>query len=195
MKLQKKNYHLLKIIKIAAIFIIFSAVNLYSNNVGNTDSIKIKLPKIPDINFNDISNKDYNVKLTFNNKEMAEGSIQLRLSSITVYVEKKRVQINISQISSIVIKSWKGYKRGDSAHIFYPIVFEISLSDKNKYIAYNVPGLLKILFKQNISQKYVYSYFYDYWKNNKWQNSGSSILSYPETNPHPQTLVQIDFLK
>ncbi len=47
----------------------------------------------------------------------------------------------------------------------------------------------------NDKQKFIYTYFYDYWVNNKWDNSNSKKLTFPETNPHPATVIQFDFLK
>jgi hypothetical protein len=70
------------------------------------------------------------------------------------------------------------------------------MKDKKVYVSDgNIPKLNRLMFKNVKGNRFIYSYFYDYRKNNAWKNSGEADMRYPETNPPPGTLVRIIFLK
>jgi hypothetical protein len=107
-------------------------------------------------------------------------------------VEKRKV--NISSIDSIEFNKWKGAEARENEFLFYPARIKIVFADK-KII--ECRSDIKILSRLNLidgkNSVFLYTYFYDYRKNNAWRNTGQADMSYPETNPHEDTVVRIVF--
>ncbi len=106
--------------------------------------------------------------------------------------------IKISDIKSIDFLKWSGKEYRKNSYLFKPSTIKITLNDGSSLtIEGNIPRLNRISFLSNgrSGKRRIYSLFYDYFTKGKWVNSGRSEKSYPEENPHRETLVRIQFLE
>ena len=167
-------------------------------------------PRIPDTPFQPrvdinetrhaLGDHTYRVSLINARGDKRSGLLALKTDFIDIdvsdhgSVEKRKV--SIASIDSIEFKKWKGTEGRGNEFLFYPAQIKITLADKKIIECRSDIKILNRLTlidgKNSVSQ---YTYFYDYRENNAWRNSGRSDLSYPETNPHEDTVLQIVFFR
>jgi hypothetical protein len=129
-----------------------------------------------------------------------EGSLMLDFDALDIEVmdggAARRESIPLAGIDSIAFMQWHGTERRKNEFAFYPSRTRIIMKDKKVYICErNIPRLNRLAFKNAGGSRFIFSYFYDYRKNNAWKNSGEADMRYPETNPPPGTLLSIKFKK
>ncbi|OHD66339.1 MAG: hypothetical protein A2176_07595 [Spirochaetes bacterium RBG_13_51_14] len=130
--------------------------------------------------------------------ERLSGSLLVPFNSLEIEFNedgKSRIRnVELSGIESIEFTRWRGIERRKNEFAFYPVRARITLSDK-KIIecGRNIPQLNKMFFHDSRVTSSIYSYFYDYRKDNVWLTSGHTEIDYPETNPNGNTVVRIIF--
>jgi hypothetical protein len=168
-----------------------------------TKSPELRIPRDPDPPAVDIKEKnkgkpeDTRVTVETMKGEPMEGSLILDFDLLDIEVGTARKEsIPLAGIDSIEFIQWRGTERRKNEFAFYPCQTRIIMKDKKVYVSdRNIPKLNRLMFKNVKGNRFMYSYFYDYRKNNAWKNSGETDMRYPETNPPPGTLVRIIFLK
>lgn len=81
--------------------------------------------------------------------------------------------IKIKEISKITVQMWER-RTTINNNVFYPSRYELLFNDNRKIIINgNIDSLNKIK-TGNKKSGYIYFYYYDYFKNGKWINSGVS---------------------
>ncbi len=128
------------------------------------------------------------------------GSLVVKFGSLEVETmeggARRKTAVAIADIESIEFTRWRGTERRKHEFTFYPSDMKIILRDKKMLLCTGGAALLnRLAFRSGGESRFIYSYFYDYWKNNAWRNSGQSDRNYPETNPFGDTLVKILFLR
>jgi hypothetical protein len=171
-----------------------------------TKSAELRIPKNPDAPAVDIRQKDKikpeDTAATVETMmgEPVAGSLILDFDALDVEVvdggAARRESIPLAGIDSIEFLQWQGTERRKNEFAFYPSRTRIIMKDKKAYICErNIPKLNRLKFKNVGGSRFIFSYFYDYRKNNAWKNSGEADMRYPETNPPPGTLLRITFTK
>ncbi len=140
----------------------------------------------------------YRVSLINARGDKRSGLLALKTDFIAIDVsdhgsiEKRKG--NISSIDSIEFNKWKGTEIRGNEFLFYPAQIKIVFADKKIIECRSDIKILNRLTlidgKNSVS---LYTYFYDYRENNAWRNTGQPDMSYPETNPHEDTVVRIVF--
>jgi hypothetical protein len=171
-----------------------------------TKSTELRIPRDPDPPAVDIKEKDKGkpednrVTVETMKGEPMEGSLILDFDLLDIEVmdggAARKESIPLAGIDSIEFIQWRGSERRKNEFAFYPIQTRIIMKDKKVYICgRNIPKLNRLMIKSAKGSRIMFSYFYDYRKNNAWKNSGEADMSYPETHPSPGTLVRIIFSK
>jgi len=169
-----------------------------------TKSPGIRIPKEPDPPAVDIKEKNKTkpeyaaVTIETMKREPMEGSLVLDFDSLDIEVmdggAARRESIPLADINSIEFIQWHGTERRKNEFSFYPSQTRIIMKDKKVYTCErNIPKLNRLAFKNVRGSRFIFSYFYDYRKNNAWKNSGEANMRYPETNPPPGTVLRISF--
>ncbi len=163
-----------------------------------------KDPPPPSVDLRDLKEgkRETNISSTIVNArgDKKTGSLEMQTGSIEVTVVEERAHIKtavaIADIDSIEITRWRPIERRRNEFVFYPAEIRIVLRDRKTLLcAGSVPLLNRLSFKDSGGSRFVYSYFFDYWKHDAWKNCGRSDKSYPETNPPDETLVKIVFIR
>ena len=128
------------------------------------------------------------------------GALAVKSGSIEVEtVEeggRRKMTVAIADIETIEFTRWRGVERRKNEFAFYPSETRILLRDKKALVCRgSIPLLNRLAFKYGGESRFIFSYFYDYWKHDAWKNSGQTGREYPETNPSGDTLVKIIFLR
>lgn len=158
---------------------------------------QIKTPvidNIPDINFNAVETTEkYKVKVTLYGKEPLQGEIILNAgSSINPLGGGGRIY-PFSDIVRISVTMWSKQRRG-SGWVFYPECYEIILRDNTRLVYKgNLEFLNRIRFTEEQKKTgFVYTYFYDYFKQGKWINTGTPGEQTLPSRPASGTLYIIE---
>lgn len=174
---------------------------------GETPARELRIPKDPDSPAVDIKeNKDQGkvsdipVTVETVRGDAMTGSLIINFNVLEIdimdngSVQKKA--ISLADIDSIEFIRWHGIERGKNEFAFFPSRMRVVTADKKIYECCRyTPQMNRLLFKNFKGNRFIYSYFYDYRKNNTWKNSGESDMRYPETNPPAGTLLRIMFTK
>jgi hypothetical protein len=108
----------------------------------------------------------------------------------------RKETIPLAGIDVIEFIRWRGTERRKHEFAFYPSLTRIRMGDKKVYeCGRNIPKLNKLLFKNFKGNRFMYAYFYDHRKDDRWKNSGEPDMRYPETTPPSGTLLRIIFTK
>jgi len=142
-------------------------------------------------------NLSYQVTLNFANGKTQNCKLLFPVDKISVKLSNKQNKsFLISEINSIECVNWQGEKKSKDTFLFKPNKVIINL--KNKSVIETI-GIYKDFLTINAENpegkkmKY-YMFYYDYWRNNVWDNSKQNDRSYPESHPNPQTVVKISFI-
>ncbi len=127
------------------------------------------------------------------------GTLTVKFGSIEVSADEggtlRKMSLPIAAIDSIEFTRWRGVERRKNEFAFYPAGMKITMLNKKVLLCNGGVSLLnRLAFRDSGGSRFVFAYFYDYWKNGAWRNSGQSDRSYPETNAPGDTLVKIIFL-
>ncbi len=144
----------------------------------------------------------FRVEVVFGNGEIKRGNILLPDKKI-IFQRVNRKDGNrterISAIKSVKFLKWMKKNIKDNIFLFSPVSSIIILKNNSKiYYNKNIKIFNRIDFYTdgNKKRKYkIYSIFYDYWYNNRWEISKSRNINYPETNPNDRSVVEIKFLQ
>jgi hypothetical protein len=121
----------------------------------------------------------------------AEMNIILN-SDILIFADNKKVKVR--DISRINVLLWEKRSRLNK-HTFYPSRYEVFYSDYKKEILNgNVESLNKIRTADKKSG-YIYLYYYDYYRNGKWTNSGVSDFDGLVSKPAEGCAVSIELIQ
>jgi hypothetical protein len=109
---------------------------------------------------------------------------------------RRKMTVAVADIESIEFTRWRGVERRKNEFVFHPSEMKIILRDRKSLLCTgSVPLLSRLPFTHGGENRFVYSYFYDYRRNDAWKNSGQAKREYPETNPFGDTLVKIIFIR
>ena len=160
----------------------------------------IQQPKNPQVIFkNPITSFHYNVTISYANGAKEQGSIEVPFKVITVMYKQGKAIVkrteSMSALKSIQFLKWKIEKKKSNAYGFFPNNITVIFKDRTIIERHgNIKGFNKLTFyRKDKPKKFIYSFFYDYWINKMWQNSGKREADFPETNPHKDTVVSILF--
>jgi hypothetical protein len=170
-------------------------------------SRELRIPKDPDVPAVDIDEKKDKgnsegipVTVVTVKGEAMTGSLIPDFDVLEIDVmdngTARKESIPLVSIDTIEFTHWHGTELRKNEFAFYPSQTRITMKDKKAYVCgRNIAKLNKLLFKDFRGNRFVFSYFYDYRKNNVWKNSGEAEMRYPETNPPVGTLLRIMFMK
>ncbi len=154
--------------------------------------------EVPEIEFNiSESSERYKVKITMYGKEPVEGEIILGAGASIYPSGNSGIIYPFRNISRITVNMWNKSKKGSGCWIFYPEGYEIILKD-NSRVSHrgNIAFLNRIRFVEGKKkQSYIYTYFYDYYKNGKWVNTGIAGLEGRPSNPASGSVYIIEVMK
>ncbi len=149
-------------------------------------------PDIPEIDNSVISGFKFKMRIILQGKTspIEEGMV---LDSDVLTTADNRV-LKLNDISKINITLWE--KRSKiNRHIFYPSQYEIFFRDYRKVIINGNIELLNRVKRSNKKSGYIYLYYYDYFKNGKWINSGVSDFNAPVSKPAEGCAVSIELIQ
>jgi len=164
-------------------------------------------PFSPDVNTNiDKDNLTVKTRVTLNGKDhfivKARVTLQGRdkllisfiaLSSDVLIAGKNRFKI--SDLTKINILKWKRSEKKTDSYIFYPDRYELFFRDyRNQIVNGNIESLNKIIVMEKKSYN-IYLYYYDYFKDNKWTNSGGRDFNAAFTTPIDGTVISIELIE
>ncbi len=125
--------------------------------------------------------------------DLQSGFIEVQAAEEGTYSKKN---VAFGDIQSIEFTRWRGAERRKNEFVFRHWEMRIVLIDKKALQCRgNIPALNRIAFRDSRGGRAVFSFYYDYWKDGAWKNSGRTDRIYPETNPLGDTLVKIIFIK
>jgi hypothetical protein len=154
-------------------------------------------PKDPSVefNFNGSNEKTFPVEIDCAGIQKINGKIYLKTANISFVNNGEKLQIKIEDLKSIEFLEWREKADENNSFIFIPS--KVFLEDKkgHQYDLNELPEFNMIEYSENSKRKKMYAYFYDYWKNGKWQNSGTEDRSYPLKNPLQGTMLKIIFIE
>ena len=156
------------------------------------------LPTGPEVNYNDslkssIRKHSFNVVICYGNKRKERGIIELNNNMISP-LKKMKKQIKITEIKSIEFIRLKGIRQSKNTYLFLPYESMIALKDGKLIPCKNWYFQKKFLFIYSGNKRSIYTIFYDYRVNEKWEYSKKTDFKFPETHPNPKTVVKIVFL-
>lgn len=149
---------------------------------------------VPDVEFNKAETiEKFKASVTIYGKGAANGEIILNAgASINPSCDSGRIY-TFSDISRITVVKWSVQRKG-SGWIFYPDRYEIVL--KNKTVIQhdgNLGFLNRIRFARSEGREStLFTYFYDYFRNGKWLNTGAAGEKTPPSKPAAGTLYIIE---
>lgn len=131
---------------------------------------------IPDVGFNAAETSEkYAAGVTLYGKEPLKGEIVLNIdASISTSDDSGKIY-SLREISRITVTAWSGKRKG-AGWIFYPESYGIILKDGTR-LAHNgnLEFLNRIRFTQHGGRSfYIYTCYYDYFRNGKWVNTGGT---------------------
>ncbi len=175
-----------KIIPFIIIFIFHQSLMLFSQ-VKEPDR-----PDIPELNNSIVSGFKFKVKITVQGK-VSSIEEEINLNSDVLITQDNRA-IKIIDISRINITLWE--KRSKlNRHTYYPSQYELFFRDYRKIVINgNIELLNRIKFSNNKS-RYIYTYYYDYFKNGKWVNGGASDFNAFSSKPADGCAVSIELVQ
>ena len=152
-----------------------------------------ELPYIAGINSNiDFQDFSFKSRISIQGKTgFTEGNVVLN-SDVLIYPDKR--QIKVKDVSKITVLMW-GKRSRLNKHTFYPSRYEIFYRDYRKEI---LNGNIESLNKIKISNKktaYIYLYYYDYFKDGKWSNSGVTDFDATSIKPAEGCAVSIELIQ
>jgi len=148
-------------------------------------------PNIPEINNMIESGFIFKVKLSIQGKPSSiEGRIDLNTDE-WITADKRAIKLN--DISKITIIMW-GKRSKLNRHTFYPSRYELFFRDYRKIIINENIELLNRIKLSNKKPGYYYSYYYDYFKKEKWINSGSTDFDAFVLKPAEGCIVSIELI-
>lgn len=103
--------------------------------------------------------------------------------------------IKMNELRRITVLLWVKYKRGGS-YVFYPSKYEVTFSDSHKVVIDgNIKALNRLRLKINSKTGYFYMFYYDYYKKNRWQNSGLADFNTSYTRPADGCITSIEVIR
>lgn len=140
----------------------------------------------------------YRVTVVFAHGGQLDGRIHLPSDTVHINVERegKIVTINekVMAINEISFNRWKGTDKGSGGYIFNTVLVEVILNrDNARIIAVRIPAFNRFILETSKGKQICFNYYYDYYINGVWKNSGSTEKAYPDTKPHPDTVIKIIF--
>jgi len=149
---------------------------------------------VPEVVFNSAETSEkFKVSATLYGKRVVTGEVVLNAgASINPSADSGRIY-PFRDISRITVMKWSKERKG-SGWIFYPGRYEIILRDKTRIMHDGNLGFLnRIRFiKSGGGESFLFTYFYDYFRNGKWANSGVSAESSLHSTPAAGTLYIIE---
>lgn len=140
----------------------------------------------------DFQSFNYRAKISIQGRaSLTETNIVLN-SDILIFADNRKVKVK--DISKINVLLWE--KRSKlNKHTFYPSRYEVFYRDYRKEILNgNVESLNKIR-TGNKKSGYIYLYYYDYFKDGKWTNSGVSDFEGLVSKPAEGCAVSIELIQ
>jgi hypothetical protein len=131
--------------------------------------------------------------------ERLEGELLVTFASLDLDIivdnNPKKRSVPLAEISSIEFTRWQGQRRRNNEYAFYPSLIRVTLADKTVVESgAGIRMLYKLRLRTGERSRTHYSYFFDYREKNAWKNSGEKEMTYPEKNPHGETVVKIELI-
>ena len=117
----------------------------------------------------------------------------IALSSDVLIVGDNRFKV--SDLTKINILMWKRAERKLNSYIFYPDRYELYFRDyRSQIINGNIESLnkIRVVGKKN---NYIYLYYFDYFKDGKWINSGGKDFDAAITTPIDGGVISIELIE
>lgn len=158
---------------------------------------QIKFPvveDVPDVEFNKTETVEkFKASVTVYGKGAVDGEIILNAgASINPSSDSGRIY-TFRDISRITVMKWSVQRKG-SNWIFYPDRYEIILKNKTVLMHEGNLGFFnRIRFVRSEGRENtLYTYFYDYFRNGKWINTGAAGEKTPPLKPAAGTAYIIE---
>lgn len=150
-------------------------------------------PYIAKLNDNiDFQSFNYKARISIQGRTApAETNIILN-SDILIFADNKKVKVK--DISRINVLLWEKRSRLNK-HTFYPSRYEVFYRDYRKEILNGNSELLNKIRTEDKKSGYIYLYYYDYYRNGKWTNSGVSDFDGLVSKPAEGCAVSIELIQ
>lgn len=152
-----------------------------------------EMPGIPVIDTDiDIQTFRFRVRITLQGEAAPVDGVMILNSEVLTSADNKSYKLK--DISRINITLWEKRTRINK-HIFYPVRYELLLRDYKKIVVNgNIEQLNRIRFNSR-KQGYVYLYYYDYFKDGRWINSGAVEFNPAISKPSDGCAVSIELIQ
>ncbi len=187
-----------------ALFVFLFSANLLFPVIKDThaDPRMPEIPAAPKVDLDEtrraLGDYRYRASLVNARGEKKAGLLALKEDFIDADITERGPseirRIKISGIDVIEFIKWKGTAAKGNGFLFYPSEIKITLTDKSALKSRSdIKALNRLVLSEGNKSYIMYSCFYDYRENDIWRNTGEADISYPETNPHGDTVVRIVF--
>ncbi len=170
--------------------VIFLNLIMFSILFGQVDGPKEPAP--PEVDSVESETFLYDITVHMAGEQPLKGKLSVTNDSFTFVVRGGKIMVEYADVKSITVHRWRKASQTNSAYAFYPSEIVITLKDKTEYSAVSLQPFHSFLMVQK-EQITLYTYFYDYWKNEAWENSRNAEENYPETHPLNGTVTKIVF--
>jgi hypothetical protein len=136
--------------------------------------------------------------LTFASGDRLSGRLILQNPKFTIpaneSISGRVITIAYADVLEINALLWKGKDTGNGGYYFTPYLVSVKMKNGEVYRCAQMMDKIDFIDQQG-RRNLFFTGFYDYLKNGKWANSGSTEKTYPTKNPHPKTATGIIFEK
>ncbi len=158
-------------------------------------------PRIPDVDFKDPTKDNgpvhgRKVVLGIAGGASLTAELIMRAQSVPLCdpTGGSTAYVRLDDIRSLEFLRWKGRQLRRNEYGFYPAAVRVKLKNGNSFeCGGTFDSLHRLNVKINTGQRSLYSYYYDYRKNDAWVNSGGRDMGQAEASPLKGTVVKIEF--
>jgi len=156
-------------------------------------------PEIPHVQIKNLKKGiPLKARIVFANKFTNHGIIYLPNPEMDLYFDTNNLSytshLSVSNLAEIHILRWKGREIKKSIYEFYPVETKVSTKNGVSFIChYNIKEINHIVYLDKYGEATLFTYFRDKWDKGRWVIFKTHDRGYPETHPHPRTVVRILF--
>ena len=153
-------------------------------------------PSTPNVSVPDGAMQKFRVVVILAGGDQLAGMLHMPFDTLTFRTAEKGRSLvrteKLDTIKEIIFRRWCPRQRSEEKFLFFPCETEIVTAADTVFRCYDrISALDRFHLYSGEKKQYCYSYFYDYYKDGLWQNSGSPEKDFPQKNPHRKTVIKI----
>ena len=139
------------------------------------------LPVIPEVDVTEQSAGSLKAQVTIYGGSAVKG--ELRADPASSISGPGGRMLPLYSVGKITVKRWSMKREGCNT-VFYPDLYELILKNGGPVsVSGNIPFLNRMKISVNGRDRTLYTFYYDYYKNGAWVNSGTAGSSEPSSAP------------